>query len=459
MEKQNIGMFAKTFISTFAIFIVVLLISSFFFFKQYVDVYKSNIKTSMIAASQLLMKVETATMDSAQEESFVNEYWNTYSERYKQVYFSVTSKDGTTIGMYPTKEKFQNYAKKHQKKVVTANFKLNSGYSYSINFYIKSSAAILDGFKDMPLLWASLIIIGFIISYLSAHAICQPIEMLTKETERLKDVNESPKMIIRTDEIGTLQESIYDLHMSLRNYISDLETEMGHISSLEASQRYFFAAASQEFKAPIASINAIFDTIEKDLGSNEYIAQKLKDCRKRINQLSDLITEIVDIVKYNDSTAKIPTETININNMVQECLDELSPISEKKHLEVFKNVDPGVSIDANPSMFARVMKNVISNAITHADDNKSVSIWIEQDSKFATLFVYNECAPIPEEVISKLFEPFYQREDVEFNNERHSGLGLYIVQELLGRMNIAFDMKNRQNGICFTIRFKKQINA
>ena len=145
-------MFAKTFISTFAIFIVVLLISSFFFFKQYVDVYKSNIKTSMIAASQLLMKVETASMDSIHEESFVNEYWNTYSERYKQVYFSVTSKDGTTIGMYPTKEKFQNYAKKHQKKVVTANFKLNSGYSYSINFYIKSSTAILNGFKDMPLL-------------------------------------------------------------------------------------------------------------------------------------------------------------------------------------------------------------------------------------------------------------------------------------------------------------------
>ncbi|MCQ2749265.1 MAG: hypothetical protein MJ246_04655 [Clostridia bacterium] len=74
MEKQNIGMFAKTFISTFAIFIVVLLISSFFFFKQYVDVYKSNIKTSMVAASQLLMKVETATMDTLKEEEFVNEY-------------------------------------------------------------------------------------------------------------------------------------------------------------------------------------------------------------------------------------------------------------------------------------------------------------------------------------------------------------------------------------------------
>ncbi|MCQ2749263.1 MAG: hypothetical protein MJ246_04645 [Clostridia bacterium] len=198
--------------------------------------------------------------------------------------------------------------------------------------------------------------------------------MLTKETERLKDVNESPKMIIRTDEIGTLQESIYDLHMSLRNYISDLETEMGHISNLEASQRYFFAAASQEFKAPIASINAIFDTIEKDLGSNEYIAQKLKDCRNRINQLTNLIIEIVDIVKYNDTSKKIPTETININNLVQECLDELAPLSEKKHLEVYKNVDPGVNIDVNPSMFGRVMKNVISNAITHADDNKTVSV-------------------------------------------------------------------------------------
>ena len=64
---------------------------------------------------------------------------------------------------------------------------------------------------------------------------------------------------------------------------------MGHISKLEASQRYFFAAASQEFKTPIASINAILDIdgtyykIILSIGNNGKRSRRSIECSGHSN--------------------------------------------------------------------------------------------------------------------------------------------------------------------------------
>lgn len=458
MEKQNIGIFGRNFIFTFTMFFLILGLSALFFFREYIDVYKDNVKNNIITSAHLLTEM-SEEYNEGNDTDFIKNYWNEFSKKNSSIYFCISDSNSNILGYYPKESVYKAYAKEHDDKIITASFKLNSKYNYKIEFFVKTSNAIMNALSNMPILWASLLILGFVASYLSASLIAKPIEQLTNETIRLKDINESPGMVTRTDEIGVLQESIYDLHQTLRNSIDDLETEMKHISKLEYNQRYFFAAASQEFKAPIASILAILESVKSNVEYSSDLKNKLDDCMTRIMTLEQLISELVEIIKYNDTSKNLPVQNISVLDAVNASVNECMPVVEKKKIILSRSVDKRVFIKTNIYMLNRVLMNVISNAIQHCDDGHEVRIWTEFDNHYATLYVYNECKPIPEDVLKKLFEPFYKRGDVEFNNAKHTGLGLYVVHELLTRMSIPYDMKNVNKGICFSIKFKRASNV
>ena len=79
-----------------------------------------------------------------------------------------------------------------------------------------------------------------------------------------------------------------------------------------------------------------------------------------------------------------------------------------------------------------------------------VSVYMEGRS----LVVENECQPIPDDEIRRLFEPFYR---TDFSRSRESGgngLGLYIVDTLLTSMDVLYYFKPMKSppGMCFIIQ-------
>ena len=70
------------------------------------------------------------------------------------------------------------------------------------------------------------------------------------------------------------------------------------------------------------------------------------------------------------------------------------------------------------------------------------------------LVIENECTPIPDSEIRRLFEPFYRPDFSRSRENGGNGLGLYIVDTLLASMGISYSfvpMKSPQ-GMCFTIQ-------
>jgi len=66
-----------------------------------------------------------------------------------------------------------------------------------------------------------------------------------------------------------------------------------------------------------------------------------------------------------------------------------------------------------------------------------------------------ECTPIPEDQLSKIYEPFY-RPDISRSRETGgNGLGLYIVKTILHRLELdfSFEPNSSPKGMRFTINF------
>lgn len=72
--------------------------------------------------------------------------------------------------------------------------------------------------------------------------------------------------------------------------------------------------------------------------------------------------------------------------------------------------------------------------MAYTETGKSVSVYIDGRS----LVVENECTPIPDNEIRRLFEPFYRPDFSRSSESGGNGLGLYIVDTLLTSMDISY---------------------
>jgi two-component system, OmpR family, sensor histidine kinase VanS len=67
--------------------------------------------------------------------------------------------------------------------------------------------------------------------------------------------------------------------------------------------------------------------------------------------------------------------------------------------------------------------------------------------------VLNTGSSIPEAELEKIFEPFYRLEKSRNRNTGGSGLGLYIVKQILDIHSFPYRLSNEENGVLFTIHF------
>jgi signal transduction histidine kinase len=82
----------------------------------------------------------------------------------------------------------------------------------------------------------------------------------------------------------------------------------------------------------------------------------------------------------------------------------------------------------DPDRIAQLLVNLITNAFQYGSPTEPVVITVRGDEEQVVIDVSNQGAPIPPDVLPKLFEPLQRGR--KSSTERSIGLGLYIVQEI-----------------------------
>ena len=97
----------------------------------------------------------------------------------------------------------------------------------------------------------------------------------------------------------------------------------------------------------------------------------------------------------------------------------------------------------------KAISNIIGNAVNHSPQKAFISITL----KNGILNVINSGVSISDVDIKQIFEPFYRIENSHNRKTGGSGLGLYIVKNILEQHKLKYKIKNTEKVICFTIDF------
>ena len=188
----------------------------------------------------------------------------------------------------------------------------------------------------------------------------------------------------------------------------------------------FLRGASHELKTPLTSLKIVLENMQFKVGKYKDRDFYLEKCGEMVDELDAGIRELLLMSKM-DSFEKF--EWIKISEVVEEVLRRNQIMIAEKNLHIRMEVGEQ-KIWLNRTALSMVLANLIGNAVKYAEEDGRISVQMRGE----TLEIKNS----------------YRADTKE---QSGSGLGLYIVKNLLKRYGLEYEICNQKKSFSFRIDF------
>lgn len=303
--------------------------------------------------------------------------------------------------------------------------------------------------RSLPYTIAICIVVSLLCAYFFSKAITNPIKGILDATNHMAVLDRKAACKTATnDEIGILANQINQLYQNLLSTIEHLQEEKDKVSEAEKQKIDFLRSASHELKTPVTALNAMLENMILKVGKYSDYEEYLPLCKERTEQLSKMISEVLDASKLGTTAAEEP-QALAVDCYLSELCKQYRLIAQANGISFQEAFPETFTITLPPKTFARAFSNILSNAVAYTLPGHSIFVRIDGRK----LIVENECEPISAEHLKHIFEPFYRPDYARNQNDGGNGLGLYIVASILDSLKLSYSLEPIQKplGMRFTI--------
>lgn len=345
-------------------------------------------------------------------------------------------------------------------KSINLRLKNNKKYTLFLFFGLQpisdASKAILMLF---PICFMIILFISFISAFIYSKIITKPIIKISKDAEKMSSLELDTRCSVKSnDEIGILASSLNNLSENLSlslNELKDknimLKKEIEKEREIDKMRRDFFNAVSHELKTPITIIKGQLEGMIYNVGVYKNRDKYLNRSLEVTESMEKLIKEILTISRMESNNFKLDLNEENLSFILKESLNEYYDLAEYKNIKINLNLEENLYVKIDKNLFKKALGNIINNALMYSP--KSSIIYIHLTKTPLSLEIINTNTSIQEKNIDKLFTPFYRIDKSRNRNTGGSGLGLYIVKNILEFHNFKYEIKNIDIGVSFKISF------
>ena len=192
----------------------------------------------------------------------------------------------------------------------------------------------------------------------------------------------------------------------------------------------FFTNVAHEIRTPLTLIKAPLEKVLKQTDARADIVPNLRLMEKNTNRLVDLTSQLLDFRKTETKGFSLNFVHTDINELVKETCSHFAAAAEQKQLSCHMDL-PAENIHAyvDEEALKKILSNLISNAIKFAKHTAILELaYYNNEKKRFVIKVKSDGNMIPAHLGEKIFEPFYQVQQIE--NQKGTGIGLALARSL-----------------------------
>jgi len=265
-----------------------------------------------------------------------------------------------------------------------------------------------------------------LVGYMLATRVLAPVAHVTERAAR----------IAHGDFTARLDPPVVDDELGRMTSLLNAMLERMH-GSVEANRR-FAADASHELRSPLTAMLGEIDvTLKRPRLAADY-RESLAIVRERIKQLADMTEQLMILVRAQEGQVVGATEVV-LEPLVHEVAAAVAPLATERNVAVSIVPMHDAVIYADRLLLARVVDNLVRNAVQYNRPGGSVSVTAEiedaGESEWTTahtvLRVSDTGQGIPEADRDRVFQRFYRVDRSRNRRTGGAGLGLSIASEVV----------------------------
>lgn len=223
---------------------------------------------------------------------------------------------------------------------------------------------------------------------------------------------------------------------------------------LEESRQEFVSNVSHELKTPITSMKVLSESIlMQDNVPVEMYREFMNDIVLEIDREAQIISDLLTLVKTDKGSDSLNIERVDINELMEVILKRLTPLAEKRSIEITFESFREVEADIDKVKFTLAISNLIENGIKYNVDGGWIRVSLNADHKNLYIKVADSGVGIPEDCVEHIFERFYRVDKARSRDTGGTGLGLAISKNIIvmhkGIINV---YSEPGKGTTFTVR-------
>ena len=217
---------------------------------------------------------------------------------------------------------------------------------------------------------------------------------------------------------------------------------------LSQQQSNFLLSVTHELKTPIASNRLYLQTILKRANlPNEKREELLKSALGENKRLQEMIENILTATQLDNRVLQLNVSDENIADFAEDLVQKWS--KQRCDISVVNKVRETVKVDK--VLIEIMIVNLLENALKYAKGN-GINLSFSLIDRSLQISVCDQGSGISKEDQKQIFKKFYRAGNEETRTEKGTGLGLYIVSELVKIHNGRISYQNNEpNGACFKI--------
>lgn len=253
--------------------------------------------------------------------------------------------------------------------------------------------------------------------------VLSPVRHTARAAERLASGLLAERLSIQgEDEISTLARSFNHMATSLEDQIERLE-------SLSKVQRLFVSDVSHELRTPLTTIRMAEEIVwdnRDDLPAHaRRSAELLHDQTERMEQM---LADLLEISRYDAASALLDAEEHDLRPIVTRVVEGCAELAQRQGVAVIIDAPSRAAAEIDERRIERVIRNLVVNAIEHADGT-DVTITVATSDTDVACRVRDRGVGMTQEVVDHVFDRFYRADTARARTTGGTGLGLAIATE------------------------------
>lgn len=225
--------------------------------------------------------------------------------------------------------------------------------------------------------------------------------------------------------------------------------------ALEASRRELTAWVSHDLRTPLAGIRAMAEALEDGVVQDpETVGRYYRTLRIETERLAHLVDELFELSVINAGALRLQMERASLGDLVSDAIAAAGPSARARRVRIEGQLnETGLDLELSPSKVARVLRNLLDNAVQHTPSDGAVWVEAGMDGVEAYVSVADECGGIPEPVLERVFDAAFRGEPARTpGTDGGAGLGLAIARGIVEAHHGAITVRNDGPGCRFTVR-------